>query len=194
MPAASASIREEQRVQSLRGLWLFMILPIAPGACGEVVDAAANGFTLDYSTVIAATRPVVYGIAVDNISQWWSSEHTISGDADNLYITAQPNGCLCEKLGPNAGLVHLTVTFVNPGILLRFTGGLGPLGLMGVSGNMTWEFADEEPGTRMTLHYAVGGYLDGGLDTIAEAVDVVLIEQIESLKKRVESGQNQNRP
>ncbi len=173
-------------------LVLFVLMAVS--ARGEVLDAAANGFTVNYSTVISAGRGVVYGAAVDNISQWWSSDHTLSGDADNLYITAQPHGCFCEKLGPHAGLIHLTVTFVNPGVMLRFTGGLGPLGLMGVSGNMTWEFEDDEQGTRVTLNYAVGGYLDGGLDAIAVTVDGVLVEQIEALKKLVESGQNQNRP
>ena len=65
---------------------------------------------------------------------------------------------------------------------------LGPLGLMGVSGNMTWEFEDSENGTIVTLKYAVGGYLPGGLDSIAEAVDGVLIEQMTSLKTFAERG------
>lgn len=176
--------------------WRFfaLLVLLTGGARGEVLDAAANGFTIKYSTVISAERSVVYGTAVDNISEWWSNDHTISGDAANLYITAQPFGCFCERLGPHAGLVHLTVTFVNPGVMMRFTGGLGPLGLMGVSGNMTWEFEDDLQGTKVTLQYAVGGYLDGGLDAIAVAVDGVLTEQIDALKKRVESGQNQNKP
>lgn len=176
--------------------WRFVVLSglMAVSAHGEVLDAASNGFTVHYSTVISAERGVVYGTAVDRISEWWSSDHTISGNAANLYITARPQGCFCEKLGPHAGLVHLVVTFVNPGVILRFTGGLGPLGLMGVSGNMTWEFEEAAQGTRVTLHYAVGGYLDGGLERIAAAVDSVLIEQIEALKRRVESGRNQNQP
>ncbi len=161
-------------------------------ANGEVLDAAANGFTVKHSIVIEAQQSVVYGSAVDNISQWWDSDHTISGDAGNLYISAEPHGCFCERLGPNAGLIHMTVTFVNPGVMLRLTGGLGPLGLMGVNGNMTWEFEEHDNGTLVTLNYAVGGYLDGGLDAVASAVDGVLIEQFERLKKLVETGQNQN--
>ena len=104
--------------------------------------------------------------AVDKISEWWSSDHTMSGDAANLYITAKPHGCFCERLGSNGGLIHLAVTFAQPGVMLRFTGGLGPLGLMGVSGNMTWEFEEEAGNTRVTLNYAVGGYLDGGQDAV----------------------------
>ncbi len=170
-------------------LW-FAVASVLLGAlaAGEVIDAAANGFTVKHSTVVAATRDEVYDAAVQRISEWWSSDHTISGDAGNLYIDAKPHGCFCERLGPDAGLIHLAVTFVNPGTILRFTGGLGPLGLMGVSGNMTWEFEDHENGMQLTLNYAVGGYLNGGLDAVAEAVDGVLVEQIENLRKLVEAG------
>ena len=82
----------------------------------------------------------------------------------------------------------MTVSFVNPGVMIRLTGGLGPLGLMGVSGNMTWEFEEAESGTLMVLQYAVGGFMDGGLDTVAPAVDGVLGEAISRLKSYVESG------
>jgi len=160
----------------------------------EVLDAAANGFSVRHSTLISAGRAEVYGTAVDKISEWWSSDHTISGDAANLYINAKPHGCFCERLGPHGGMIHLAVTLVQPGIMLRFTGGLGPLGLMGTSGNMTWEFEEEAGDTRVTLNYAVGGYLDGGLDAVAAAVDGVLIEQIENLRKLVKTGENQNLP
>ena len=58
---------------------------------------------------------------------------------------------------------------------------------MGVNGNMTWEFEDAEGGTRMTWTYAVGGYLAGGLDTIAPTVDGVLAEQMQNLASLVAS-------
>jgi hypothetical protein len=184
------SIMKKESLAACCRLAALMCLPIC--ANGEVLDAAANGFTAKHSTVIEAGRSEVYGSVVDDISQWWNAEHTISGNAGNLYISAQPNGCFCERLGPNAGLVHMTVTFVNPGVMLRFTGGLGPLGLMGVNGNMTWEFEEHEQGTLVTVNYAVGGYLDGGLDALASAVDGVLVEQFQRLKQFVETGENQN--
>jgi len=105
-----------------------------------------------------------------------------------MYIEARTQGCFCERLGDTGGVVHLVVTFVNPGVILRLSGGLGPLGLMGVSGNMTWEFVDAENGTFVKLNYAVGGYMDGGLDSIAEAVNGVLVEQMTSLKAFVEGA------
>ena len=93
-----------------------------------------------------------------------------------------------ENGGEKAGVVHLTVTMVNPTPLLRMTGGLGPLGLMGLDGNMTWEFLDEEDGTRVRFTYAVGGYAKGGLDSIAPAVDYVIGEALDRLKAHIETG------
>jgi len=166
----------------------LVVCLIMTQASGEVLDAAPGGFTVSHQTQISAGRIHVYNAAVNNIGDWWSDDHTLSGDAGNMYIEARTQGCFCENLGEAGGVVHLVVTFVNPGVILRLTGGLGPLGLMGVNGNMTWEFQDSEDGTIVTLNYAVGGYMDGGLDSVAEAVDGVLVEQMTSLKAFVENG------
>jgi hypothetical protein len=82
----------------------------------------------------------------------------------------------------------MMVTFVNPGVMLRLTGGLGPLGLMGVAGNMTLEFDEGDAGTVVTMQYAVGGYMDGGLDVVAPAVDAVLGEAMTRLMTYVKTG------
>jgi hypothetical protein len=161
---------------------------IVTNSNGEVLDAAAGGFTISHKTEISASRVDVYSAAVDKVGDWWSDDHTLSGNAGNMYIEARTLGCFCEVLGEAGGVVHLIVTFVNPGVVLRLSGGLGPLGLMGVNGNMTWEFEDGDDGTIVILNYAVGGYVAGGLDSIAEAVDGVLVEQMSSLKAFVEGG------
>ena len=163
-----------------------LCLGLTLAAQAEVTDSAGGGFSIRHSVDIQADRGAVYKAAVYNIGEWWSDDHTVSGDASNMYIEARTQGCFCEKLGDGAGVVHLTVSFVNPGVMLGMTGGLGPLGLMGVAGNMTWEFVDSADGTTVTLHYAVGGYMDGGMDTVAGAVDGVLIEQMTRLKAFVE--------
>ncbi len=161
---------------------------IATSANAEVVDSAPGGFTISHQTQISAGRFDVYNAAVNHIGDWWSDDHTLSGNSGNMYIDARVQGCFCERLGEAGGVVHLTVTFVNPGVILRLTGGLGPLGLMGVNGNMTWEFEDSEDGTTVKLMYALGGYYSAGLDSIAEAVNGVLVEQMTSLKAFAESG------
>ncbi len=175
-------------ISRLKALAVSLIASlIATQANGDVLDAAPGGFTISYQTEISAARIDVYNAAVDNIGDWWSDDHTYTGNAGNMYLEAKTQGCFCEKLGDSGGVVHLIVTFVDPGEMLRLTGGLGPLGLMGVNGNMTWEFTDSEEGTIVTLNYALGGYMAGGLDSIAEAVDGVLVEQMTSLKAFVEN-------
>jgi hypothetical protein len=154
----------------------------------EVVNAESNGFTIRHIIVVNAVREDVYEAALRNVGDWWSDAHTVSGDASNMHIDPRPLGCFCESLGDDGGVVHMTVTFVNPGVMIRLTGGLGPLGLMGVDGNMTWEFEPDGASTSVTLNYAVGGYLPGGLDAIATAVDAVLVEQMNRLKAFVEAG------
>ncbi len=161
-------------------------------ATAEVVDAAAGGFTTVNEVHIDAPRVDAWRAATEGIGQWWSSDHTVSGDAGRLFIEALPQGCFCERLGDGAGVVHLTVTMVSPGVVLRMTGGLGPLGLMGVNGNMTWEFNDDGDGARVRFTYAVGGYSADGLDAIAPAVDRVIGEALLRLKALMETGDAEN--
>lgn len=164
----------------------FAAMLAAPPLFAEVTDAAPAGFSTRHSIEIEAPRAEVWSAAIE-VGDWWIDDHTVSGDAARLSIEARPQGCFCETLGKDAGIVHMTVTFLNPAVVLRLSGGLGPLGLMGVAGNMTWEFEDSETGTTLTWRYAVGGYLPQGLDAVAPAVDAVLAEQMDSLKRHVES-------
>ena len=157
-------------------------------AQADVASAAPAGFKIVTEVLIDAPRATAWHSAVHEIGQWWSADHTISGDAARLSIDPEPQGCFCERLGDTAGVVHLTVTMVSPEIVLRMTGGLGPLGLMGVNGNMTWEFDELDGQTRVRLTYAVGGYYEGGLDRIAGAVDEVLSESLRRLEAYVETG------
>lgn len=157
-------------------------------ASAEVMDADHGGFTSVNELTINAPRDAVWRAAIDDVSRWWNSDHTISGDASRLSIDARPQGCFCETFGNGAGAVHLTVTMVNPTVILRLTGGLGPLGLMGMSGNMTWEFEDAQGGTKVRFTYAVGGYLAGGLDAVSGPVDAVIGEALARMKAHVETG------
>lgn len=154
----------------------------------EVTAAEPGGFTTVTQLQIEAPRDAVWKASVDEISSWWHADHTVSGDAARLSITSVPQGCFCERLDSGGGVVHMTVTMVNPGVVIRYTGGLGPLGLMGVNGNMTWEYEDVDSATGVTFTYAVGGYLEGGLDKIAGPVDAVIGEALSRLKAHIENG------
>jgi uncharacterized protein YndB with AHSA1/START domain len=170
-------------------LLLLGIGVLAPGrAAAEVTAAAAHGFTVRAEAAVEAPPETVWRMLTAHVGEWWDGAHTYSGQAANLYIETRPNGCFCEKLGEDGAVVHLTVTFVEPGRMLRLTGGLGPLGLMGVNGNMTWSLGAAEGSTSIALDYAVGGYDPRGLDQIAPAVDRVLSEQLARLQRLIETG------
>ena len=171
-----------------RTLAVLLLATIAFGASAEVTDSSDNGFTTVHEVVIEDTRPRVWQAAVDEIGQWWSDDHTVDGNASRMSINAVPQGCFCETFENGGGVVHLTVTFVNPQVILRLTGGLGPLGLMGVNGNMTWEFFDDDAGTRVKFTYTIGGYRPGGLGAISLPVDYVIGEALQRLKAHVETG------
>lgn len=157
-------------------------------ADAELIDSDPAGFTIAHEVLVHADPDKVWKAAVEGIGSWWDDSHTIGGNAATMYIDARPMGCFCESLGGDGGVVHMTVTFVNPKVMLRLTGGLGPLGLMGVSGNMTWEFFDDDGGTRVRFTYAVGGYRPGGLDEIAVPVDKVIGEALQRLRSYAETG------
>ena len=172
----------------MRTATLFLLVLCMPQiAAADVTDSAANGFTTMNSVVVASDRMAAWEAAVE-VGRWWSSAHTMSGDATRMSIEPSVQGCFCESLGEQAGVVHLTVMSVMPGTSLRLSGGLGPLGLMGVYGNMTWDFEDVEGGTRIRFKYAVGGYMDGGLDQLAGPVDAVLGEALGRLKSYIDTG------
>jgi hypothetical protein len=177
-----------------KAMLVAVILAITPLALADVTDSTANGFTTVNEVVIDASRAEAWIAAVNQVGSWWSSDHTISGDAARMSIQPKTQGCFCETLGEKAGVVHLVVTMINPTNLLRMTGALGPLGLMGVDGNMTWEFADAEGGASVRFTYAVGGYSKDGLDEIAPAVDYVLGEALDRLKTYVETGSPETAP
>ena len=167
---------------------IILLTLIAGNSAAEVTDADKVGFTTVNEVVVDAQRGAVWQAAIDDVGLWWSSDHTISGDASRLSISAMPQGCFCESFGKDAGVVHMTVTMVNPGVVMRLTGGLGPLGLMGVNGNMTWEFETVDDGTKVKFTYAVGGYRAEGMDTIAGPVDFVIGEALARLKAHIETG------
>lgn len=166
----------------------LLVGTFASSAMGDVLDASDTGFSLAHEVIVDASRAEAWKAAVAGIGQWWSDDHTISGNAAAMSIDAVPQGCFCEAVGVAGGVVHLTVTFVNPQVMLRMTGGLGPLGLMGVSGNMLWEFFDADNGTLVRFSYAVGGYYPQGLDSIAGPVDAVIGDALQRLKAFAETG------
>ncbi len=95
-------------------------------AKADVVDSAANGFTLKLVLNIQAAPDEVYRSLL-RPADWWNPQHTFSGDAHNLSIEPKPLGCFCEKLTDGGGVRHMEVVYLQPGKTLRMLGALGPL-------------------------------------------------------------------
>ena len=156
-------------------------------ANAEVVEATANGMQIRHVVAIAAPVTTVYGKFL-RVAAWWEKEHTFSGDAANLSLSAAPGGCFCEKLPQGGGVVHLTVVNVAPNQRITLTGALGPLQRSGVTGAMTFSFVPKPTGSELVMVYNVGGYYPDGLQSVAGAVDDVLLRQLQRLKSLVETG------
>jgi uncharacterized protein YndB with AHSA1/START domain len=158
-------------------------------ARGDVLESTPGGFALKTTVTVAAWRPKVYEALITSVGRWWDKDHTYSGDAKNLSIDPRPGGCFCEALPPHGGGVqHAMVVLAIPGKTLRMVGGLGPLQESGLAGALTFEFADRGAGTDITMSYSVGGYRQGGLESLAPLVDSVLGAQLARLKSFAEKG------
>ena len=67
-------------------------------------------------------------------------------------------------------------------------GALGPLQAEAVTGTLNFDIAPTAQGARVTLTYGVGGYLPSGGAALAPAVDKVLLEQLQNLKRTAEAS------
>jgi len=152
-------------------------LSFATGADAKVVSQSNTGFVVVHEVGVALDPKAAYDAFV-KVGSWWNGDHSYSGDAKNISIDAKAGGCWCETL-PNGGSVrHMTVVNANPGVMLVFSGGLGPLQFMGVAGSMTIKFKAQGKGAHVIVTYAVGGYDADDFKDISAGVDSVLGEQI----------------
>lgn len=166
-------------------LALGAALSIAGAANAAVTDKSTAGFEVVETTTIAAPPAKVW-VALLTPGAWWSSQHSWSGDAKNLSIDLAA-GCFCERL-PHGLVRHMTVVFNDGATTLRMFGGLGPMQMTGAAGHLSFTLKANGAGTDLTVTYDVGGYMKGGLESLATPVDAVLGEQAGRLRKYAETG------
>lgn len=154
----------------------------------DVLDSAANGFTVKTTLTVQATPEDVYKRLVHDVGEWWSSQHAFSEDSHNLSIDDKAGGCFCEKLTNGGSVRHLEVVYAAPGKALTLSGAIGALQSLAVAGSMQIKLSPADAGTKLEVTYAIGGYSAGGLNTWAPIVDKVLAEQFTRLKNYVEHG------
>ena len=152
-------------------------------AHAAVKDQSPNGFTLENSQWVPVDQATAWKVFVHDVGKWWPSGHTWWGDASRLSISEQAGGCFCELNGAQQAW-HMSVTFVDPGKLMRMTGGLGPLQGMGEQhGALEWCFAEENGGTRITLRYGTDDYLPDDISELAVAVEEVQSDRLQGLAR-----------
>jgi uncharacterized protein YndB with AHSA1/START domain len=161
---------------------VLLVLGAAQPAAAEVKDATASGFTVENVIRVPVEPPKAWKALVEDVDRWWPADHTWWGAESVLSIEPRAGGCFCERHGEQQAL-HLLVTFVDPGKLLRMTGGLGPLQGMGLGGVLEFRLAPADGGaaTTVTLRYRAGGYAPDDLSKLAPVVDRVQALQLGGL-------------
>ena len=161
---------------------LSALLPVS--VLADVTHRGETGFNLRITGEVDVSPAEAYKQFL-NVSDWWVASHTWFGSAENLSIDARAGGCFCE-IEDDKQVLHMLVTFVNPGEEIKMVGGLGPLQMMGIHGGMSWRFEPADGGTRIVQTYNVTGYAPGGLKDLAEIVDAVQTGQLKSLVASLE--------
>lgn len=170
-------------VKRLTWVWLAF----APSAFPAVQQIGENGFRTE-SVILVNARPDAAWRSLVRVSSWWDPAHTWSGSARNLRLEPRAGGCFCEKLREGGSVEHARVVFAQPGRLLRLDGALGPLQEMPVSGVLTYTFAPDGPGTRITMSYHVAGALSMEAAKLAPLVDQVMQGQFERLRDHINAS------
>ena len=165
----------------MRSVLLIAVSLMASPAAAEVVSASDHGFEIKHSVNLVIAQPEAFA-AFGRIGQWWSNEHTYSGDAKRMSLQLRPGGCFCEPLDGGGGVEHMRVAYLQPGERVVLTGSLGPLLYEATSGVMDVKVERIAGGSRVTISYRAAGFANGGAAGMAPLVDQVLGEQIKRFR------------
>ncbi len=166
-------------------IFFACLLGINVAAHAELVQVDDNGFVSRHRIFIPASPAKVWRGLTQDISFWWDPSHTLTGDAANMLMQTKVGGCLCEELEDKKRFEHLRVIVVHENQVLRLHGGLGPLREVGAAGIMNFKFTEVATGTKLEYKYIVSG---AGGKKIADAVDLVMLGQLERLKKYLDGN------
>jgi len=159
-----------------RCLYLLPVFLMA-SVSAEVKVASKTGFQTVATCTVDLAAAQAYQKLIADFSTWYDASHSYSGQPENLSQDLE-KACMLETL-PDGGYVrHMEIVYHQPGKMLRMTGGLGPLQGMGVSGALSFAFAETDGKTNVTLTYNVSGADFLQLDKIAAPVDGVLASQL----------------
>jgi len=157
------------------------LIGLAAPAQAEVVSAGSNGFEIRHSVGMVIPAEQVFA-SFARIGDWWSGDHTYSGDAANLSLRLTPGGCFCERLKDGGGIEHMRVALVQPGERVVMTGALGPLLFEATTGVMDVSVERIAGGSRLILNYRAAGFAKSNAAELAPLVDKVLGEQVKRFR------------
>lgn len=164
-------------VKALVCLFVF----ISKAATADVMDKSEQGFHIKIELELNAPHRKAYRQFL-KVDEWWDENHSWFGDAKGFYIEPQAGGCFCEKSGKKS-VLHMLVSYVDPGNEIKMLGGLGPLQGMGLHGAMSFRFEPiSQDKTRLIHEYRVMGYSKDGLQNLAGVVDSVQTAQVRRLQ------------
>lgn len=168
-----------------------VLLALAPfavphAARADVVASSDSGFVVSGEADIAGQTPAQVWQALIRPQDWWSSDHSWSGNAANMTLDPVAGGCFCEAIpGDLPGSAeHMRVVQVRPGELLVMRGSLGPMQGEALAGVLSITLAPlaDAAGTKIAWTYVIGGYARFPLAELAGAVDGVVSEQMTRLQ------------
>ena len=153
---------------------------LSGGAQAELKASAPDALVIQVRAEVLLDRDDAWARLLD-VSSWWKSSHTYSGNADNLKIDAVAGGCWCE-LWSGGEVEHGRVVAVMPKEMIRFDAPLGPLQEMGVSTALTFTLsAGSKPNTTSVIvDFKVSGSSLSKLDKLGAVIDGVISEQVAS--------------
>ena len=171
----------------MRSLIFAACLLGASPASAEVVSAEAHGFEVKHVANLVIPQPKAFA-AFGQVGQWWSKDHTYSGDAARLSLQMRPGGCFCEAFDGGGGIEHLQVTYVQPGERMVLTGSLGPLLFEATTGVMDVKVERIAGGSRVIMTYRVAGFAKGNAEKLAPLVDQMLGDQMKRFRSYAAGG------
>ena len=169
---------------------LALVIPASAGRAGARPKSSAPARTASRSSkssTWSCPSPSAYA-AFGQVGQWWSKDHTYSGDAARMSLQLRPGGCFCETLDGGGGIEHMRVTYLKPGEQVVLTGSLGPLLYQATAGVMDVKFERIAGGSRVTMNYRAAGFAKGSGDKMAPLVDQVLAEQMKRFRAYAAAG------
>jgi uncharacterized protein YndB with AHSA1/START domain len=120
-----------------------------------------------------------------NPAQWWHPDHTYSGDAGNLTLSAEAGGLWREDWS-GGSVAHGEVLFVQEGEVLRLEAPFGPLQGLGAYTVWTITIKSDDEGSLVLFDEIASAPPGSNMVEMAKAVDYVKSEAIQ----RLTSGQS----